>query len=118
MMLIATRYFNKQMRRVFKERNKQVGEINAQVEDSLLGIRVVKSFANEAIEEEKFDKGNKKFLEIKKRSYECMAAFATSNRIFDGLMYIIVVIIGALQIREGRLTAAEFTAYLLYAICC
>lgn len=115
MMLIATRYFNKQMRRVFKERNKQVGEINAQVEDSLLGIRVVKSFANEAIEEEKFDKGNEKFLEIKKRSYECMAAFATSNRIFDGLMYIIVVIIGALQIREGRLTAAEFTAYLLYA---
>lgn len=115
MMLIATRYFNKQMRRVFKERNKQVGEINAQVEDSLLGIRVVKSFANEAIEEKKFDKGNKKFLEIKKRSYECMAAFATSNRIFDGLMYIIVVIIGALQIREGRLTAAEFTAYLLYA---
>lgn len=115
MMLIATRYFNKQMRRVFKERNKQVGEINAQVEDSLLGIRVVKSFANEAIEEEKFGKGNKKFLEIKKRSYECMAAFATSNRIFDGLMYIIVVIIGALQIREGRLTAAEFTAYLLYA---
>lgn len=115
MMLIATRYFNKQMRRVFKERNKQVGEINAQVEDSLLGIRVVKSFANEAIEEKKFDKGNKKFLEIKKRSYECMAAFATSNRIFDGLMYIIVVIIGALQIREGQLTAAEFTAYLLYA---
>ena len=115
MMLIATRYFNKQMRRVFKERNKQVGEINAQVEDSLLGIRVVKSFANEAIEEKKFDKGNKKFLEIKKRSYECMAAFATSNRIFDVLMYIIVVIIGALQIREGRLTAAEFTAYLLYA---
>lgn len=115
MMLIATRYFNKQMRRVFKERNKQVGEINAQVEDSLLGIRVVKSFANEAIEEKKFDKGNKKFLEIKKRSYECMAAFATSNRIFDGLMYIIVVIIGALQIREGRLTAAEFIAYLLYA---
>lgn len=115
MMLIATRYFNKQMRRVFKERNKQVGEINAQVEDSLLGIRVVKSFANEAIEEKKFDEGNKKFLEIKKRSYECMAAFATSNRIFDGLMYIVVVIIGALQIREGRLTAAEFTAYLLYA---
>ena len=115
MMLIATRYFNKQMRRVFKERNKQVGEINAQVEDSLLGIRVVKSFANEAIEEKKFDAGNKKFLEIKKRSYECMAAFATSNRIFDGLMYIVVVIIGALQIREGRLTAAEFTAYLLYA---
>ena len=115
MMLIATRYFNKQMRRVFKERNKQVGEINAQVEDSLLGIRVVKSFANEAIEEKKFDRGNKKFLEIKKRSYECMAAFATSNRIFDGLMYIIVVIIGALQIRAGRLTAAELTAYLLYA---
>ena len=54
---MTTRYFNKQMRRVFKERNKQVGEINAQVEDSLLGIRVVKSFANEAIEEEQIRRG-------------------------------------------------------------
>ena len=98
-MLAVSVYFNRKMRIQFKRSRVQVGEINAQVEDSLLGIRVVKSFANEAIEEKKFDKGNKKFLEIKKRSYECMAAFATSNRIFDGLMYIIVVIIGALQIR-------------------
>ena len=104
------------MRRVFKERNKQVGEINAQVEDSLLGIRVVKSFANEAIEEEKFDKGNKKFLEVKKRSYECMAAFATSNRIFDGLMYIIVVIIGCIaDSRRGSSPPAEFTG--VFALC-
>ncbi len=115
LMLVTTRYFNKRMRYVFKERNKQVGEINAQVEDSLLGIRVVKSFANEEIEERKFDEGNQKFLKFKKMSYECMAAFSTSNRIFDGVMYIVVVVAGALQIKAGHLTASEFMAYLLYA---
>ena len=115
LMLVATRYFNKRMRVIFKERNKQVGEINAQVEDSLLGIRVVKSFANEAIEEEKFDRGNRKFFDLKKQSYECMAAFSTSNRIFDGVMYIVLVVAGTLFIMSGNLTAAEFTAYLLYA---
>ena len=115
LMLVATRYFNKRMRVIFKERNKQVGEINAQVEDSLLGIRVVKSFANEAIEEDKFDRGNRKFFDLKKQSYECMAAFSTSNRIFDGVMYIVLVVAGTLFIMSGNLTAAEFTAYLLYA---
>ena len=115
LMLIATRYFNRRMRRIFKERNKQVGEINSQVEDSLLGIRVVKSFANENIEEKKFDEGNQKFFRLKKESYECMAAFSTSNRIFDGVMYIVLVIAGTLFIMNGDLTAAEFTAYLLYA---
>ena len=114
LMLIATRYFNKRMREVFKARNTQVGEINAQVEDSLLGIRVVKSFANENIEEKKFDEGNQKFLELKKQSYRCMAAFGTSNRVFDGLMYIVVLVLGAFQMKAGRLTAGEFTAYLLY----
>ena len=101
LMLVTTRYFNKRMRYVFKERNKQAGEINAQVEDSLLGIRVVKSFANEEIEERKFDEGNQKFLKLKKMSYECMAAFSTSNRIFDGVMYIVVVVAGALH-NQGR----------------
>ena len=114
-MLIAAKYFNGKMRRIFKERNKQVGEINAQVEDSLLGIRVVKSFANEAIEEEKFRRGNLKFLDLKAESYKVMAQFGTSNRISDGLMYIIIVCAGALLIGRGKLSVADFTAYLLYA---
>ncbi len=114
-MLGFSYHFNHKMRRVMRARNKQVGEINAQVEDSLLGIRVVKSFANEAIEEEKFRQGNQKFLDLKALSYKVMAQFGTSNRIFDGLMYIIIVMAGALLIGQGELTLAEFTAYLLYA---
>ncbi len=116
-MLVFARYFNAKMRRIFKERNKQVGEINAQVEDSLLGVRVVKSFANEAIEEEKFRKGNLRFLDLKAESYKVMAQFGTSNRIFDGLMYIILVCAGALLMAQGPavLSIADFTAYLLYA---
>ncbi|MBQ3156453.1 MAG: ABC transporter ATP-binding protein [Clostridia bacterium] len=114
-MLMASYHFNGKMRRVMRARNKQVGEINAQVEDSLLGIRVVKSFANEGIEEEKFHKGNLRFLELKAESYKVMAQFGTSNRIFDGLMYIIVVMAGAILMGKGKLTVADFTAYMLYA---
>ena len=114
-MLYFAKHFNTKMRRIFKERNKQVGEINAQVEDSLLGIRVVKSFANEEIEEKKFADGNAKFLDLKAQSYRVMAQFGTSNRIFDGLMYIVIVVGGALFIKAGRLSAADFMAYLLYA---
>ncbi len=114
-MLFFARYFNSRMRRIFKERNKQVGEINAQVEDSLLGIRVVKSFANEAIEEEKFRRGNLRFLDLKAESYRVMAQFGTSNRIFDGLMYIVIVMAGAILMGKEMLSVADFTAYLLYA---
>lgn len=114
-MLYFAKRFNTKMRQIFKERNKQVGEINAQVEDSLLGICVVKSFANEEIEEKKFADGNAKFLDLKAQSYRVMAQFGTSNRIFDGLMYIVIVVGGALFIKAGRLSAADFMAYLLYA---
>ena len=114
-MLVFAKHFNSKMRRIFKERNKQVGEINAQVEDSLLGIRVVKSFANEGIEEDKFRKGNLRFLELKAESYKTMAQFGTSNRIFDGLMYIVIVMAGALLIGQEKLSLGDFTAYLLYA---
>ena len=114
-MLMFAKHYNEKFRATFRERNRQVGEINAQVEDSLLGIRVVKSFANEALEEEKFAEGNQRFLKLKALSYKYMAEFGTSTRVFDGLMYIIIVVAGALFIKGGTLTAAEFTAYLLYA---
>lgn len=114
LMLVATRYFNKRMRKSFQESRHQVGEINAQVEDSLLGIRVVKSFANEPMEIDKFQNGNEEFVRIKRRSYLYMAGFSTTTRIFDGLMYIVVVVVGALFLINGSIDASGYIAYLLY----
>ncbi len=113
-MLLGTRYFRNKMRQAFKERRHQVGEINAQVEDSLLGVRVVKSFANEHIEQEKFEAGNRKFYELKRKSYRYMAGFGTVTRLFDGLMYIVVVVVGALFLADGRIDVGDYMAYLLY----
>ena len=113
-MIYFTRYFNRLMRIAGKECRHQVGEINAQVEDSLLGVRVVKSFANEHLEEDKFDAGNVEFLRLKKKRYHYMAGFGTSTRIHDGLMYIIVVVAGALFLIHGKIGVGDYTAYLLY----
>lgn len=114
LMLLFARRFNTRMRRAFMQTRHQLGEINARVEDSLLGIRVVKSFANEPMEEEKFEDGNQTFLKIKRDSYIAMAGFQTTTRIFDGLMYILVVVVGALLIINGRITPGGYVAYLLY----
>ena len=113
-MLICSDYFNKKMRREFKRSRVQIGELNAQVEDSLLGVRVVKSFANEKIEEEKFESGNTGFLSIKKKMYLYMAGFHSTTRIFDGIMYITVVVAGSLFMINGKITPADLMAYLLY----
>ncbi len=113
-MLVLARHFNKKMRAAFKESRHQVGEINAQVEDSLLGIRVVKSFANEPMEIDKFDRGNEEFVRIGRRKYRYMAGYNTTTRSFDGIMYVVVVIVGALFIIDGKITAADYMAYLLY----
>ena len=106
--------FSKRMRQSYKESRHQLGELNAQVEDSLSGIRVVKSFANEHLEEEKFARGNQGFLKIKRRMYSNMAGFHSVTRLFDGLMYIAVVVLGALFLQAGQISAAEYVAYLLY----
>ncbi len=108
------KFFNSKMRRAFKRQREQIGEINAQVEDTLLGIRVVKSFANEEIEAEKFEQGNEKFLDTKKVGYFYMAGFHTSNRFFEGIMYITVVVAGSLFMIKGSVSPADLTAYLLY----
>ena len=113
-MLLCTMYFNTRMRRAFKKSRNQIGELNAQVEDSLLGVRVVKSFANESIEEEKFSQGNGRFLDIKKEQYFYMAGFNSMTRIYDGLMYVAVLVAGALFMIAGRITAGDLMAYLLY----
>ncbi len=113
-MLVFSMSFNRKMRAAFKESRNKVGDINSQVEDSLLGIRVVKSFANEEIEKEKFNEGNLAFLKIKKMAYRYMAGFQTTTRVFDGIMYILVVIFGALLMIERKLTPGDLIAYLLY----
>lgn len=114
LMLIAAMSFNKKMRYAFKKSRNQIGELNSQVEDSLLGVRVVKSFANEGVEEEKFRKGNEGFLNIKKEAYRYMAGFHSTIRFFDGIMYIVVVVVGAIFMVYGRIEAPDLVAYLLY----
>lgn len=113
-MLLFAIYYNRKMRRAFKESRNQIGELNAQVEDSLLGVRVVKSFANEGVEEEKFAEGNSGFLKIKRRQYHYMAGFQTTSRACNGLMYITVVVAGALFMYYRKITPSDYMAYLLY----
>ena len=113
-MVAVLQIFNRKMKYGFRESRKTVAELNSSVEDSLLGIRVVQSFANEAIEEEKFEKGNSAFLAIKSKVYRYMGGFQSCTRFFDGLMYIIVVVAGALFIINGRIDAADLVAYLLF----
>ncbi len=113
-MAIVLAIGNRKMREGFRQSRKKVAELNSQVEDSLLGIRVVKSFANELIENEKFEKGNVGFLKIKSKVYKFMGEFHSSTRFFDGLMYIIVVVAGAFFLKNGKISAADLVAYLLF----
>ena len=113
-MLVVLTHFNRKMKAGFKESRKTVGELNAQVEDSLLGIRVVKSFANEDIEMEKFEKGNQTFLRVKKKVYNYMAGFQSSTRFFEGFMYIIIIVSGAIFLINGQIEVSDFIAYVLY----
>ena len=113
-MILVLMMFNRRMKAGFKESRAQVGELNSQIEDSLLGIRVVKSFANEDVEEKKFDRGNKKFLSIKTKVYHIMASFQSSTRFFDGLMYIVVVVAGGLFMLKGKIGAPDYIAYLMF----
>ena len=113
LILVMTKRNRTKMRETFKESRHQIGEINAITEDSLLGIRVVQSFANEPIEKEKFDKGSNLFLKIKRQSYKYMARFHTTVRLMDGMMYILVLSGGALFIRAGQINVADLTAYTL-----
>ena len=114
LMIVCSNHFAKPMQRSFKESRYQLGEINARVEDSLSGIRVVKSFANEDLEKAKFAEGNQAFLEVKRRMYHNMAGFHSVPRMFDGIMYILVVCVGAIFMIHRRINAADLVACLLY----
>lgn len=113
-LLLTTYFFSGRLRRTFSDCRWQLGEINAQTEDSLLGMRVVQSFANEDIENQKFNRSNQTFLNLKKKQYRVMAGFHITTRLMDGLMNITVVVAGALYMANGRITAGQFLSYLLY----
>lgn len=113
-MLVCLSFSKRKMHESYREQRKIIGEINSSIEDSLLGIRVVKSFNGEKAEMEKFGRNNGRFLAIKKRSFQYMASFHSITRLFDGLMYIAVVIAGSLFLINGKISVGEFTAYLLY----
>ncbi len=113
-MLVAVRLFRGKMKDAFAKQREEVGELNSALEDSLLGIRVVKSFANEEFENEKFNEGNKRFYKRKKEAYKYMARFQACTRFFDGLMYVAVVVLGSVFMIKGSIGPADLVAYLLY----
>ena len=105
---------NFRMRSAFRKQRNQIGELNARIEDSLLGHKVVKAFTNEEVENEKFEKDNGTFLDIKKLTYRYMAAFNTTVKLFDGLMYLVVLVAGGIFMVNGRIAAGDLVAYMLY----
>lgn len=113
-MLVVCMKISRKQKAVFRAQRQQIGELNARIEDSLLGQSVVKAFANEEKEKEKFEEDNQKFLKIKKHSYHVMAVFSTTNRLFDGLMYLCVIVGGGLFLTKGLITAGDLVAYTLY----
>ncbi len=105
---------NHWLRSTQKAQRYQVGELNAAIEDSLLGERIIKAFTAEDEERRKFEEGNVEFQRIKKKSYYAMATFGTSTRLFDGLMYTVVIVAGGLSLTFGRISAGDLVAYILY----
>ncbi len=113
-MLLVCGKLSRKMKKTFREQRQITGELNARIEDSLLGQSVVKAFANEELEQRKFDTNNKEFFDVKKLGYKFMGAFSTTTRLFDGLIYAVVVIIGSLFLINGKINAGDLVAYLLY----
>ena len=114
LMGVVSVYLNGRLRARFRQQRVQIGELNSTIEDSLLGQGVVKAFAAEDEEREKFAKGNRDFEQIKTLGYYAMGAFNTSTRLFDGLMYLVVILAGGLSLVYGRITAGDMVAYMLY----
>ena len=112
-MIILTKKTRTKMRDTFRQSRHQVGEINARIEDSLLGVRVVRSFTNEKTEKDKFSKGNREYVRIKNKSYKYMSSFHATVTLIDGIMYIAVVGVGAYFMHIGIISPGDFTASLL-----
>ncbi len=107
-------YFNRKMKRAFARNRVKIAEINGQIEDNLAGIRVVKSFANEKIEEEKFRYGNDGFLDAKKNSYKYMGGYHAGLDTFTTLIQVVVILAGTIFITEQIVTVSDLVTFLLY----
>ncbi len=114
LMALLVVLFNTHLMGMFRKQRVQTGEINASIEDSLLGIRVVKSFANEELEKEKFEVGNQEYLRLKKKGYYLMGQYQSLLKLVDGIMYIAIVVVGSLYMIQGKIQASDFIAYVLY----
>lgn len=113
-MIIFSAYQNQRMQATFLDNRRKIGDINATLQDSLEGIRIVQSFANEDIERRKFHKGNENFLLSKKDNYRAMGTFQGGNTFFQGLMYLITLTAGGIFIALGEMSPADLAMYALY----
>ena len=105
---------NRRMQETFMDNRKKIGDVNSSLQDTLSGIRVVQSFANEDIEREKFKKSNEAFLASKDDNYRCMGTFQGSNLFFQGMMYLVTLVFGGYLIAKGRMQASDLAMYALY----
>ncbi len=113
-MIFVCMKLNFRMRSVFRSQRNQIGELNARIEDSLLGQKVVKAFTNEEMEGRKFDEDNGRFFEIKKASYHLMAQFNATTHAFDGIMYVAVLLFGSIFMLKGLVAPGDLVAFLMY----
>ena len=114
MMFLFSRKNRSSMKDEQMNQRKQVGNLNAEIEDSLSGIRVVKSFANEAIEINKFEGGNQHFLTIKRDFYVAMASFTSTTSLFEGLMYLVVLVFGGIGIIQNQFNPSSLIVFIMY----
>ncbi len=114
LMVFVCMKLNFRMKSVFRVQRSHIGELNARIEDSLLGHKVVKAFANEEVEKEKFEVDNSKFLDIKKVSYRYMSQFQTTVKAFDGLIYLTVLVAGGIFMVKQWILPGDLVAYMLY----
>lgn len=114
LMLVFSYGQNKKMQETFMDNRRKIGDINSSLQDTLAGIRVVQSFANERIEQEKFNRSNENFLISKDANYRCMGSFMSGNAFFQGMMYFVTLVFGGSLIAHGRMEASDLAIYALY----
>ena len=105
---------NRRMQQTFLENRRKIGDVNASLQDTLAGIRVVQSFANEDIERQKFYKSNHDFLKSKDDNYRCMGSFMSWNLFFQGMMYLTTLVFGGFLISKGLMNVGDLAMYALY----
>lgn len=114
LMLVFSYGQNKKMQETFMDNRRKIGDINSSLQDTLAGIRVVQSFANERIEQEKFNRSNENFLISKDANYRCMGSFMSGNAFFQGMMYLVTLVFGGFLIAHGKMEVSDLAMYALY----